>query len=99
LRVEFLALWGGGGLMMDDNLGGFVIALNKDLSIDFWVDSLGHEIAHTFHYDIDPSLPVDLMASSDAENDAVEVYCDNFSIAWKLTLGEARIREFLSYIS
>jgi len=83
--VECIPKWFPAGLsIMDD--GRFLLSFNDVNTPEQDAESLGHELGHTFHYDLSARPPRPLLPPpeeiSDELFDLVEQFCDAFSEAW-----------------
>lgn len=58
--------------------GGFLVYLNGDCEEE-WPEDLGHELAHTFFYDLEPNPPLWLTG---CRNDDEEEFCEAFALRW-----------------
>ncbi len=67
-----------GGLGIDEKH--FFVVLNKNLSLHEQAESLGHEIAHTFHYNLTYTPPKNILkVEYEIE---MELFCEEFSARW-----------------
>lgn len=88
--VEFVEQLSAAGLsIMDD--GRFLLSFNDLSTPEEDAESLGHELGHTFHYDLS-SRPPRLRipppeAMSAVSFDLIERFCDAFSERWLLLVG------------
>lgn len=86
--VEFIAKWFPASLSIMDN-GRFLVSFNDVNTPKEDAESLGHELGHTFHYDLATRPPRLLIPPSEEVSDElfdlVERFCDAFSERW-LTL-------------
>lgn len=83
---------GGIGIDEDDNL---FIQLEKYNAPEDNAQSLGHEIAHTFHLDLTRetivnTLPPDM---TEEQEKTIENFCDAFSCAWLAINGKKNVIE------
>jgi len=61
--------------------GNFFIALNDTNTEAESIRSLGHEVAHTFHFDL-KKTPPEQYPDLDRQNPRVESFCHRFSKRW-----------------
>lgn len=66
--------------------GRFLIALNDVNTLEEYAEGIGHELGHTFHYDLSKTPPALRVPSSDEISDElfwlIEKFCDVFSERW-----------------
>ena len=62
--------------------GSFVVVLNDLNTEEDMAISLGHEIGHTFHFDLSVTPPVVICGLSEQNEEEVEKFCDRFSELW-----------------
>jgi len=68
-----------------DEYGKFFITINDTLTCDEMAFALGHEIGHTFHYDLHSIPPKNILPEN--LRDEVEAFCNDFSICWVKRVG------------
>jgi len=70
---------------------GFHILLNRERSVRQWLVDIGHELIHTFHYDLSTLPPVNLFRKMFGDPDpALEYFCDSVARRWLLQDRNAR---------
>lgn len=83
-HVEIKPLISAGGIRLDGE-GRFIISLNTECPLLEKAETLGHEIAHTFKYDLNVSPPkscYDPAHITDEMYCLIEDFCDEFSKRW-----------------
>lgn len=78
--------------------GGFFLQFSDLVDIEQKTRSFGHELAHTFGFDIRPRHPRRLLPRriDDATADQVEDFCDAFSERWLALQNPQKVRELLA---
>ena len=94
-RVNLAPLLSSGGLGIDAD-GKLFVLLNDLNTHQENAESLGHEIAHTFHLDLRQNPPKNLLSPEMAET--VEKFCQAFSEIWLNENGRERVSLFCSEI-
>jgi hypothetical protein len=83
VRLEIKPLLCNGGIKIEK--GYFVVVFNYETTLEEKMETLGHEIGHTFHYDLVPSEPC-LLCSKARESEDVfnrlEEFCRIFAKRW-----------------
>jgi len=81
--IRFVPLISSGGLGIQKGGANFFVLLNDINSPQENAQTLGHEIGHTFLYNLNgaPSQPFSLRYKKDAE-ELIEEFCYQFSSAW-----------------
>lgn len=83
-RTEIKHLLFPGGLKIEN--GKFIIVFNYMATEEDRIQTLGHELGHTFHYDIsgdEPRLLCPEAETSEVVFDRVELFCIIFSMEWR----------------
>lgn len=86
-RVELASLFSSGGIGVDRE-GNFFVQFNDLGTADEWAETLGHEIGHTFHFDISRKPLVDMceICRNDKNQmvrfESIEDFCNEFLRRW-----------------
>lgn len=86
--TRIIPLLGNGGLDFDEN-GNFRIELCDMNTPQENASSLGHELGHTFHFDLTQTPPLDTLAGNHTED--IEYFCDAFADAWLAQNGREKV--------
>jgi len=87
-RIELKSLLSSGGLRINPGKDSFSVQLNDLGKTNEWAETLGHEIGHTFHFDISVRPLLDLCAGCRKDKDKIgkfemiENFCNEFSRRW-----------------
>lgn len=80
-KVEIVSLLvSGAGILFGDD-GNFLVWLNDFYHPEEQTYSLGHEIGHTFHFDLSKNPPQSSYPR-EAQDPVVESFCKEFSLLW-----------------
>ena len=89
-RVEIVPLFvSGAGILFGDD-GNFLVWLNDFYPPEEQAYSLGHEIGHTFHFDLSKTPPRSSYPRQ-AQDPVVESFCKEFSLLWVAQIYENKI--------
>ena len=80
-KVKFEQLFSSSGLGIEED-GNFFVFLNDLLTEEEMANSLGHELGHTFHFDLSVMPPAVVCGLSEQNEEEVEKFCDMFSELW-----------------
>ena len=102
VAIEFAKLDFGGDMGSDLRYGGGIsIRLRDSNTMEENIRDLGHEIGHTFHFNLESKFPLPNMLVFFAAQfewlvlqEMVERFCDEFSRKWLAINGEEKVIQF-----
>lgn len=91
--LEILPILSTAGLGINSRTGKFMVVFNDYCELKHSFESLGHEIGHTFHFDLTKNPPVEIIDQNSHEfmydfvdghpkGFLIEDFCDAFSLRW-----------------
>lgn len=83
--------------LLDPVDDGFYIALNRESTMRQWLADIGHELAHTFHFDATKQPPENWFPGYQwGQDEMLENFCDSFARRWLLQ--DQNLREFVALL-